>query len=65
MQSKKAISLEWTATLMDAGDGSGDKLLELPDDLMKQMGLRIGDLVTVDVSEDKSTLIVRKYKERK
>lgn len=33
----------WTATLQDAGDGSVDRTLELPDEVLATLGWQIGD----------------------
>ena len=38
----------WTVTCQDAADGTGDMIVPLPDDLLSQMGLVIGDTLTVD-----------------
>ena len=54
------VPTHWTASLIDTGDGSGDMMIELPDDLLAQLDLQIGDSVQVDVSEDKSKLLMRK-----
>lgn len=33
----------WTLPLVDVGDGSGDKLLQLPVELMDALGWAVGD----------------------
>ncbi|WP_423708837.1 hypothetical protein [Undibacterium sp. WLX3042] len=60
MTSANTVPTRWTASLIDTGDGSGDMMIELPDDLLAQLDLQIGDSVQVDVSEDKSKLLMRK-----
>lgn len=35
--------VQWQLTCRDAGDGSGDVILELPDDLLQSAGLVVGD----------------------
>jgi uncharacterized membrane protein (UPF0127 family) len=56
MKSANTVPTQWTASLIDTGDGSGDMMIELPDDLIAQMDLRLGDAVTVEVSDDKSKI---------
>lgn len=34
---------KWTLPLVDVGDGSGDKLLQLPVELLDALGWAIGD----------------------
>lgn len=60
MTSANTVSTKWTASLIDTGDGSGDMMIELPDDLLAQMDLRIGDSVQVEVSDDKSKIFLKK-----
>lgn len=60
MTSANTVSTKWTASLIDTGDGSGDMMIELPDDLLAQMDLRLGDAVTVEVSDDKSKIFLKK-----
>jgi bifunctional DNA-binding transcriptional regulator/antitoxin component of YhaV-PrlF toxin-antitoxin module len=33
----------WHAKLIDPGDGSGDQLIELPDELLDQLDWKVGD----------------------
>lgn len=42
----------WQVTLIDAGDGSGDAILNLPDELMTLMGWAIGDTLSVEVIDN-------------
>ena len=44
----------WTVTCQDAADGTGDMIVPLPDDLLRQMGLVIGDTLTVEKQPDGS-----------
>ncbi|WP_442968247.1 AbrB/MazE/SpoVT family DNA-binding domain-containing protein [Pseudomonas sp. S32] len=38
-----------TATALDPGDGSGDVIIELPPKLLSEMGLTVGDLLTIEL----------------
>jgi len=60
MTSANTVPTRWTASLIDTGDGSGDMMIELPDDLLAQLDLHISDSVQVEVSEDKLKLLMRK-----
>jgi hypothetical protein len=60
MKSANTIPVRWVAKLIDAEDGSGDKLIELPEELLSQMDLRIGDAVSVEVSDDKTAIFMAK-----
>ena len=42
---------QWSTRIIDAGDGSGDCILPLPDDLCTLMGWSEGAVVNVSVSE--------------
>lgn len=42
----------WQVTLIDAGDGSGDAILNLPDELMTLMGWAIGDTLSIEVIDN-------------
>lgn len=39
----------WRVTLIDAGDGSGDAILNFPDEMMTLMGWVIGDTLFIEV----------------
>lgn len=39
----------WTVKCQDPADGSGDVIIDLPDDLLASLGLSIGDLLTIEV----------------
>ncbi len=41
----------WKLTLIDAGDGSGDALIELPDELLAMLGWVEGDSLEFKPSE--------------
>lgn len=49
----------WQGCIVDAGDGSGDGILELPDELMEQLGWKIGDTLALAVNTE-NELVVRK-----
>lgn len=49
----------WQATIIDAGDGSGDGILELPDELLTQAGWKEGDQLAIDRT-DSGELILRR-----
>lgn len=36
---------QWVTTLLDAGDGTGDAVLEIPREVVEQWGLKEGDVV--------------------
>ncbi|CAI8916458.1 hypothetical protein EMIT0324P_21178 [Pseudomonas chlororaphis] len=40
-------SQSWTVTCQDAKDGSGDFIIDLPPDLLTELGLGVGDVLTV------------------
>lgn len=41
----------WTATLIEADDGSGDAILEFPDELIKQKGWKEGTTLNLEVEQ--------------
>lgn len=41
----------WRAVCQDAGDGSGDVIIELPSDLLERLDWTLGDELTIE-SED-------------
>ena len=47
-------SQSWTVTCQDAADGTGDMIVPLTDELLSQMGLVIGDTLTVEKQPDGS-----------
>lgn len=42
-------SKNWTVTLIDAGDGSGDCLIELPPELLADLHWKVGDTLDTEV----------------
>lgn len=46
----------WKLTLIDAGDGSGDALIELPDDLLAAVGWVEGELLEIEQVEKRIAL---------
>lgn len=46
------IPTTWTIKLLDAGDGSGDAILCLPDELLESLGWSVGDDLMLDFVED-------------
>lgn len=55
-------STVWHTTMQDAGDGSGDGILELSDELMAQMGWKEGDTLSI-TKTDSGELILRRVEE--
>lgn len=51
---KNTVPIKWLATLINAGDGSGDCLIELPEELLNQLGWNIDDALDVVMVEDNS-----------
>ncbi|MFP3515525.1 AbrB/MazE/SpoVT family DNA-binding domain-containing protein [Pseudomonas sp. SIMBA_077] len=49
----------WTVTCQDAADGTGDMIVPLPDDLLSQMGLVIGDTLTGEKQPDGSLTLTK------
>ena len=49
--------MSWKLTCRDAGDGSGDALLELPDDLLQAAGLAVGDTLELERDPNDSTAL--------
>lgn len=49
---KTLSNRKWQVILIDAGDGSGDAILNLPDELMTLMGWAIGDTLSIEVSDN-------------
>ncbi|AGA76037.1 AbrB family transcriptional regulator [Pseudomonas plecoglossicida] len=37
---------------LDAGDGSGDIIVELPDNVMEAIGLKSGDMLSIEKADD-------------
>lgn len=41
-------SKTWTVRCQDSADGSGDFIVDLPPELLAQMGLGLGDILTLE-----------------
>ena len=50
----------WTITIIEADDGSGDQILEFPDDMMKQAGWKEGDTIEWIDNKDGSWTLRKK-----
>jgi hypothetical protein len=53
----------WTTQILDAEDGSGDAIIELPEELMTQLGWRIGDELDFTVVEASYLQLTKRHKE--
>ena len=42
----------WTVTCQDAPDGTGDMFVPLPDDLLNEIGLAVGDTLDIEKKPD-------------
>ncbi len=49
--------MNWKLTCRDAGDGSGDLILDLPDDLLQAAGWAEGDMLELESDPADSTAI--------
>jgi hypothetical protein len=54
------LAQRWRTQCIDAGDGTGDFLVELPQELLEKMGLKVGDDLAVDTVS--GVLILRPLK---
>ncbi|WP_412104214.1 AbrB/MazE/SpoVT family DNA-binding domain-containing protein [Pseudomonas sp. SED1] len=43
---------QWIVTCENTGDGTGDLVLPLPDDLLSAIGLSIGDVLNIEKQPD-------------
>jgi len=59
LQHQPPFHARWETTILDAGDGSGDGILELPDELCSQMGWKEGDTLSLTLGKS-SELIFRR-----
>ena len=50
----------WQLTLEDAGDGSGDAILLLPDDLLEHLNWHEGDVLDLSATDDGAIRVVKK-----
>lgn len=46
------LQTKWTISLVDAGDGSGDAIINFPDDLLVSMVWVEGDELSLDVIDN-------------
>ncbi|NOS97061.1 MAG: hypothetical protein HOP25_01130 [Methylotenera sp.] len=46
------LQTKWTIPLVDAGDGSGDAIINFPDDLLALMGWVEGDELSLDIVDN-------------
>jgi hypothetical protein len=44
-------SIHTTVKCQDPGDGSGDVIIDLPSDVLKVLGVDIGDLLSIEMVE--------------
>lgn len=42
----------WRVVCQDPGDGSGDVIVELPSELLEQLGWTLGDELTIEKREE-------------
>ena len=45
---------KWSMVCVDAGDGSGDLIVELPPELQTAMGLSVGDSLFFNIQPDQT-----------
>ncbi|MFZ6690015.1 hypothetical protein ACO0K0_19950 [Undibacterium sp. SXout11W] len=57
-------SIKFTTTVVDAGDGTGDGMIEIPDELLAALGWHEGDVLNVKVREP-SVLVLERLDEKK
>lgn len=50
----------WRTTIVEASDGSGDGIIQLPDELLMQIGWKEGDTLSI-VQDDSGNLIIRRF----
>ena len=53
------MSKSYTTTLKDCGDGSGDCFVTIPQEILDGLGWVEGDVVELELTEEK-TIIIRK-----
>lgn len=47
---------KWEATLVDAGDGSGDCYVEFPKEILEKIDWHEGDVINIDIVNDQLLL---------
>lgn len=52
-------ALKWQLTVVDAGDGSGDGILPLPEELIKQLGWKVDDRLSLFAGEEGGLVLKR------
>ena len=57
---ERQASQRWQLTLENAGDGSDDATLVLPDDFLERTDWREGDVLDLSMLNDGSILMVKK-----
>lgn len=50
----------WTVECLDAGDGSGDVIVELPQDLLDEMNLKTGDALDLAIGDAGILMLTKK-----
>ena len=53
---KKNEDGSWTSVLLDAGDGSGDAIVPLPDGLLDELGWDEDTEIVIEAAENRITL---------
>ena len=51
----------WTVRCQATADGSGDFIVDLPPELLAEMGWGLGDILTVEVIDDSIVLKLETY----
>lgn len=49
--------MNWTVTCQDSADGTGDLVVELPDDLLQAAGWALGDTLEFEVDPTDSSAV--------
>jgi hypothetical protein len=49
----------WRTTIVEASDGSGDGIMQLPDELLMQIGWKEGDTLSI-IEDESGDLIIRR-----
>lgn len=48
------IKAVWSVVCLDAGDGSGDLVVELPEALLTELNWKEGDTLNFDIQQDRT-----------
>ena len=62
-ESMTTTSESWRVVCQDPGDGSGDVIVELPSELLEQLGWTLGDELSVEVGEENVCLKLKQRAE--